>query len=253
MTKHANIPGPDDELSSWIRQHPEVWADAIDAPSSAEVDDLVEQVVSGARDRRRAEEGAHRRRRFVATGALTVIVVTGGAVGVAALIRSGQPSRPSEGIACRAAADLRADAIVVETGPDPVGRCQTLWSGGELSEPGQALGEVPPLVACVSTSGVIEVYPGNSSTCGELGLVVADPSLSPENQAMIALEGRIVEEINDLPCVAAIEAAGIAQRIVDTSELDSWTVSVRPDSENASCAKAAVDVPSRTISIVKFP
>ena len=150
-------------------------------------------------------------------------------------------------------ADPSADAIVVEAGPDPVGRCRTLWSGGELSEPGQALGEVPPLVACVSTSGVIEVYPGNSSTCGELGLVVADPSLSPESQAMIALEGRIVEEINDLPCVAAIEAAGIAQRIVDTSELDRWTVSVRPDSENAPCAKAAVDVPSRTISIVKFP
>ena len=253
MTKHANIPGPDDEVSSWIRKHPEVWADAIDAPSSAEVDDLVAQVVSGARDRRRAEEGAHRRRRFVAAGALTVIVVTGGAVGVAALIRSGQPSRPSEGIACRATADPSADAIVVEAGPDPVGRCQRLWSGGELSGPDQALGEVPPLVACVSTSGVIEVYPGNFSTCGELGMVVADPSLSPENQAMIALEGRIVEEINDLPCVAAIDAAAVAQRIVDTSELDGWTVSVRPDSADATCAKAAVDVPSRTISIVKFP
>ena len=108
-------------------------------------------------------------------------------------------------------------------------------------------------MTCVSTSGVIEVYPGNSSTCGQLGLVVADQSLSPENQAMIALETRIVEEINDLPCVAAIEAAAIAQRIVDTSELDGWTVFVRPDSESASCAKAAVDVPSRTLSIVKFP
>lgn len=97
MTKHANIPEPDDELSSWIRQHPDVWADAVDAPSSSEIDDLVGQVVSGARDLRRAEETGRRRRRFVATGVLTIIVVTGGPVGVAALIRSGQPSRPSEG------------------------------------------------------------------------------------------------------------------------------------------------------------
>ena len=137
MTKHANIPEPDDEVSLWIRQHPEVWADAVDAPSSSEIDDLVGQVISGARDRRRAEESGRRRRRFVATGALTIVVVTGGAVGVAALIRSGQPSRPSEGIACRSAADTRADAIVVEAGSDPVGRCRTLWTDGELTEPGQ--------------------------------------------------------------------------------------------------------------------
>ena len=254
MTKHANIPEPDDEVSLWIRQHPEVWADAVDAPSSSEIDDLVGQVVSGARDRRRAEESRRRRRRFVATGALTIIVVTGGAVGVAALIlRSGQPSRPAEGIACRSAADTRADAIVVEAGSDPVGRCRTLWTDGELTEPGQALGEVPPLVACVGASGVIEVYPGDSSVCGQLGLVVADPSLTPENQAMVNLQGRIVDEINDQPCVTAIDVEAVAQQIVDESELEGWTVSVRSDSEDASCAKAAVDVPTRTISIVKFP
>ena len=253
MTKHANIPEPDDEVSLWIRQHPEVWADAVDAPSSSEIDDLVGQVISGARDRRRAEESGRRRRRFVATGALTIVVVTGGAVGVAALIRSGQPSRPSEGIACRSAADTRADAIVVEAGSDPVGRCRTLWTDGELTEPGQAIGESPSLVACVGASGVIEVYPGDSSVCAQLGLIVADAALTPESQAMLALQGRIVDEINDQPCFAAIEVAAIAQLIVDESELEGWTVSVRPDSEDASCAKAAVDVPTRTISIVKFP
>lgn len=253
MTKHANIPEPDDEVSSWIRQHPEVWADAVDAPSSFEIDDLVSQVVSGARDRRRAEETGRRHRRFVATGALTIVVVTGGAVGVAALIRSSQPSRPSEGIACRSAADTRADAIVVEAGSDPVGRCRTLWTDGKLTEPGQALGEVPPLVACVGAAGVIEVYPGDSSVCAQLALVVADASLTPDNQAMVVLQNRIVDEINDQPCFTAIDVAALAQQIVDESELEGWTVSVRPDSKNASCAKAALDVPTRTISIVKFP
>ncbi len=253
MSKQANPPEPDDEVSSWIREHPEVWADALESPSTAEIDELVGQVVSGARDRRRADETGRRRRRLVATVALTIIVVTGGAVGVAALIRSGQPSRPSEGIACRSAADPRADAIVVEAGSDPVGRCRTLWTDGELTQPGQAVGEVPPLVACVGASGVIEVYPGGSSMCGQLGLVVADPSLTPENQAMVALQDRIVELINDQPCVAATKAAAIAQEIVNESELNGWTVSVRPDSENASCAKAALDVPTKTISVVKFP
>ncbi len=253
MSKQANLPEPDDEVSSWICEHPEVWADALEAPSAAEIDELVGQVVSGARDRRRADETGRRRRRLVATGALTIIVVTGGAVGVASLIRSGQPSRPSDGIACRSAADPRADAIVVEAGSDPVGRCRALWAGGEPAQPGPAVGEVPPLVACVGASGVIEVYPGDSSTCGQLGLVVADPSLTPENQAVVALQDRIVELINDQPCVAATKAAAIAQEIVADSELDGWTVSVRPDSENASCAKAALDVPNQTISVVKFP
>lgn len=253
MNEHANIPAPDDEVSSWIRQHPDVWADAVDAPSASEIDELVGQVVSGARDRRRAEEAGRRRRQFVATGALTIIVVTGSAVGVAALIGSGQPSRPSEGIACRSAADTRADAIVVEAGSDPLARCRTLWTDGKLTEPGQALGEIPSLVACLGASGVIEVYPGDSSVCAQLGLIVADAVLTPENQAMLALQGRIVDEVNDQPCFAAIKVAAIAQLIVDESNLEGWTVSVRPDSEDASCAKAAVDVPTRTISIVKFP
>lgn len=61
--------------------------------------------------------------------------------------------------------------------------CSSYWRSGMLpAGPGQDPGgsgngeparPVPPLTACVMTTGQLAVFPGNPATCGELGLPVA--------------------------------------------------------------------------------
>jgi hypothetical protein len=179
-------------------------------------------------------------------------LVTGGAVGVAALLRSGQPSRANEGIACRASADVRADAIVIDFQQDAVAGCAALWSQGRFAAPG-AQPEIPELTACIAAPGDIEVFPGDQSVCERLGLTAADSTLDPENAAIVALNDRLVSEVNLADCAPTSHVQDAVTRIVAESGLKGWTVTIRPDSNTASCAKVAIDAPSRTITIVKFP
>lgn len=242
-----------DVVAHWIREHPEVWADAISPLSTDCVDAVVAEIVSGSRSARLQASAKRRQRKVVAGGALSALLVAGGAVGVAAIVRSGQPTQPSAGVACRDGVDVDANVIVIEPTEDPIGGCGELWATGRFDEPGGAQAVVPALVACVSESGVISVFPGDDTTCARLGLVDAEPELDATNQAIVALQERIAEDVNLAPCGAAEDVAVIAQRLVDESGLTGWVVETRPDSVGAPCAKAAVDATTRVVQIVKFP
>ena len=242
----------DDLLSAWILQHPEVWDSGIEPSDPAVVEESVRRIVSGEHSARRAVEQSRRRRRAAAGGAMAVLLVAGGTVGVAALVRSTQTTRPNEGIVCRAAADLKADAVVIGFDPDPVAACAELWSAGEFAEAGAAP-SIPELVSCIGQTGNIEVFPGGESLCGQLGLTVSDTTLTPDNDAIVRLADRLTNEINLAECSPQAAVTTVAQRILDESGVKGWTVVVRADSVGAACAKAAVDAPSRTVTIVKFP
>jgi hypothetical protein len=252
MSDHRLLPIDDDGLSAWISQHPEVWGAAVEAPTASARDDAVRRITSGRRITERASELSSRRRRNIAGGALAVVVLAGGAVGVAALIRSGQPARPNEGIACRAAADVRADAIIIDAQADPVAGCAALWSEGKFAAPGSEP-TIPQLAACVAAAGNIEVFPGDQTVCSRLGLTSSDSTLSPGNDAVVALSDRLTNEVNLAECAPSAAVTEAAQRIVNESGLKGWSVVVRPDSAGAACAKTAVDAPTRTVTIIKFP
>ena len=243
----------DDVIAEWIREHPEVWADA-SAPLQPEfVDGVVADIVSGARMARLQRGETRRRRKLVATGVLSTLIVAGGAVGVAAIVRSGQPTQPTAGVACRDDVGVEANVIVIEPTDDPVGGCGALWAAGRFDGASVAVGVVPPLVACISHAGVIEVYPGDVGTCAGLGLADADPVLSDANRLIVSLQDRVVDEINAQPCASARVVASIAQRLVAESGLAGWRVEIRPDSVSALCAKAAVDATTQVVQVVKFP
>lgn len=242
----------DDVIAEWIREHPEVWADASDPMSPAFVDAVVCDIVSGARTARLHERKTQRRRKLIAGGA-SALVVAGGAVGVAALVRSAQPSQPTAGVACREAPGVEADVIVIEPTDDPVGGCEVVWATGRFGESTLSGGEVPLLVACVSANGVVEVYPGDAATCISLDLAEADSALDEANQAIVTLQERLVNEINLQPCVSAEDAAAIGSRILESSVIAGWTVEIRMGSTGASCAKASVDTTRHVVEIVKFP
>lgn len=243
---------PNDSLSVWILEHPEVWGLATETPATAARDEAVRRITSGQHVTERANEFARRRRRFIAGGALAVAVLAGGTAAVAAVIRSAQPTRPNEGITCRASADVRADAIVIDIQADPVAGCATLWSEGKFASPGSEPA-IPQLAECIAAAGNIEVFPGDESVCARLGLIASDSTLSSESNVVVALTDRLTSEINLADCASAAAVTGAAQVIVDESGLEGWTVVVRPDSAGAACAKVAVDAPTRTVTVVKFP
>lgn len=198
----------------------------------------------------RNDEVAARRRhrrwtRWVAVGG-GAIVIAGGAVAAAALLRS-EPTRPEAGTFCRAAATVDADAVEIAAGNDPIAGCEELWESGRFGT-----GSVPPLIACISDAGSVDVFPGDQSHCEALGLLVAETSLSPENQAVVDLSEQISEEINLGECRPVTEVIRHVESLLAESGLIDWRVQVEPGSETGVCGKAAVDSAGRTITVHEF-
>jgi hypothetical protein len=140
-----------DLVDAWIREHPEIWDDAYPKPTKAELDHDVDRVVAQARSFDDAPNARRPRRRSIGAAVVGAIVIVGGSVGVAALVRSGQPTQPAQGIACRDAEDARADAIVIPPSADPIADCAEQWAAGSLG----STQDVPPLTVCIATTGVV--------------------------------------------------------------------------------------------------
>ena len=253
MTAEPGNDGDRDIIARCVEAHPELWGDGADPLSPAFVDRVVADIVSGSRMARHRRRDSSRRRRTLAVGLLSTAVVAGSAVGVAALVRLGQPAQPTAGIACRSGSGVDSDVIVIEPTGDALGGCRELWREGRFGEMSGPIDGIPSLVACISTVGVVEVYPGSTDTCRSLGLIDADPTLDPSNQALVLLQARVAAEINQGPCVAADDAATRAHRLIEELNMVGWSVETRPDSVGATCAKATADVMGRVIQIIKFP
>lgn len=235
------------EISDWIRRHPEVWHFASELPSPLDdewFDHTVDDIVSGARERRR--RARRRRHRALTAGVAVAVLATGGTV-AALLTRPGQPTRPEAGVLCRAEAAPQIVAIEVGAGVDPIPACRAQWENGAF---GDDVDGPPELVACIDpVGGAINVIPGDAATCAELSMEPADPELDVESDAVVALQDRLVEEINLADCAPAAEVAEQAQSILDESGLTGWRVQMTADPTSSVCAKVGVDSPTFTVFV----
>ena len=235
------------EMSEWVRSHPEVWHFANELRS--QLDDewferTVDDIVSGARERRRRVR--RRRRRAFAAGVAVAALASGGTV-AALLIRSGQPPRPEAGVLCRAETAPRTGAIEVGARVDPIAACRAQWENGAFGDDVEVPSE---LVACIDpVGGAINVIPGDAAACTGLSMEPADPELDVASDAVVALQDRLVEEINLADCAPATEVAEHAQSILDESELTGWRVQMNADPDSSVCAKVGVDSPSFTVFV----
>ena len=238
----------DEQIRSWIRACPESWDVA--TAERAELDDAVLRRVLGGEVRAGLVRG-RRRARF---GATLVIGLFGAgtAVGVAALVRSGQPSVPEAGIVCRADASLEADAVVVVPADDPIAACADAWKAGRLTPtsdvPATDTSGVPALVACIGTGGAVEVFPGDETTCGLLGLEPAAPSLDDEARAVVALQERIAAEVH-ATCVSGDEIRVLLEQMLAEAALSGWTIQLTDDAPGAACVRVAVDGAARSLVV----
>lgn len=240
-----------DVLVEWVRQHPDVWPVA-DRQRLADdrIDALVRRIVAG--DRAATRPGTarlrHRHRRKVVVAVSLAVAVSGMSLGAAALLRSGQPSVPEAGAACRAEAAVDASAIVVAPGEEPILACRELWVAGAFEELAGVRG-VPDLVACIGGGGAVEVFPGRPSVCGGLGLVAADVDLSVGNERIVGLQDRVVEEINAVGCLSVGDAALAAEQILSESGLEGWRVVVDSEVGDGVCGMVGVDSETRSLFV----
>ncbi len=252
MNERAHEVFTDEKLSAWIRRHPEVWHYAEvpggAAPEAAQVESLVNSILSGEHQRRR--QAQVRRGRKIVLGGCVGAVVLGSAVGVAAIIAARQPTVPEAGAVCRATAAIDAGAVVLATGVDPISGCGEQWAKGLLGDNG---GLVPPLAACIGSQGVVNVFPGQPGLCESLGLAPAQPNLSPENDAVVALQASLDSTINLSKCRPVPDAAVAAEQILDQSDVNGWKVAITPGAETGQCGKAGLDSATKTVSIFDFP
>jgi len=220
--------------------------------SDERLETIVGSVIAG--EQGPAPSGRRVRRRIVIGGAC-VIVAAGGAVAAAALSSSGQPTRPEVAALCLSAASLDAPhRIGLDLAGDPIDACRAAWQAGRFNDDvALAPQDVPPLTACIGSEGSLFVFPGDLSVCEELGLGAADPVLNEDNVRIVALQERLVNEVNlAVDCLTGSEAVDAAKRIVAESGLKGWQVTVNPGAETAVCAKTLVDTPTRTVSVLEF-
>ena len=207
------------------------------------------------RDRGRGADRGGRlpRRRRIALIALVGVVLGGGAVAAGWWLT--QPSSPEGGSVCRTASTANANQYAIEVGEDPLARCAELWRTGLLPDPEAPLPAgraVPPLTACIGRGGVVEVYPSPAGICAELGLQPADPDPTPEVDAIVELQARILE-INAIPCESAEEIQSKIEQLLDELGLIGWDLTIQPSPPEPACAKAGVDSNTTTITIGFIP
>lgn len=245
MTPDDNTPLED--FAKWIQSD---TRDPDERMTGGRMDDLTDRAIAEGRHRR-AQVLRRSRRRRVATGIGVAVALTAGTAVAASVILREQPTAPQAGTVCRAKADLVADAIVVDPGRNPIALCQNLWDDGAFEEYGV---DAPPeeLVACISDSGTVDVFPGTGGLCVELGLALADTDVNPESQKLVALQQRLVDEINTVDCATADQAAVSARQILDDLKLTEWAVQVNPDAAGADCAKAGIGPDNHHVYIHKL-
>lgn len=196
-------------------------------------------------------EGGGRRGRRSKRLVVGVAVATVGLVAAAAAWVVTRPAGNPTRVACFAAADLEADTAPLATGlDDPVAACEEVWRSG----PFQAWGAVPPLAACVLTSGVAGVFPGEPSVCDRLGLARLATESGDWNARVTQLVDGLTAELAFPSCVDVGVAADLVRQRLDQLALDGWTL-IAPATAvpERPCASVAFDPPARTVTLVPVP
>ena len=155
------------------------------------------------------------------------------------------------GIGCYAEADTGAKTVVVGAdGRPPVAVCEAVWAGGAFGP-----GEMPPLAACVLTTGAVGVFPGGPETCASLDLAPLDGTTYPgEVGDFIAFRTALVDRFRAAGCLNEQAASEAVREEFATRGLSGWTVVTESRFSAARpCASLAFEPEAKRVSLVPIP
>jgi hypothetical protein len=185
------------------------------------------------------------RSRWIASGTALVIVAAAAAY---AFARSEHAHDPTT-VTCFSNAARDPDSQFA-LGPqdDPLAACRQLWETGQLGT-----GDVPPLTACVTDTGIVAIVPGDLRVCTELGYAQWNGKVDPEAQALLSFRDEL-DRTFGRTCYPPAAAARIVTDHLSQHHLEGWTVSEASGfNEHMPCTVGMVDLPSKTITLVARP
>jgi len=217
-----------------------------------DVEALIADIVGGRIEAPKTHSN-RARRKVVAAG--LVVGVLGSGAAVAALWNRSNVSKPHEGIACHATADLAVTrAIVIAPAADPIGACANLWRSGalpDLADGSKRVDVVPKLFICVGAGGGLEVFPALSDvadSCADLGLT--EPSGPSINDPLVALQDRLSNDIN-AKCTDLESAKQLVRAALSDLALSNWAITIRGDL--STCVIAGEDPDTHSVYLFSLP
>jgi hypothetical protein len=228
-----------------LRRANPIQAEEVEGPDSEQARRLFERITQ---ERPRHTRRNHRRALWILIPAALLLL---GAASYALYHRVTEPSV----VACYQGASLDANrAAVPPVEGDPAAACRPLWEpDGQFGSAGQT---PPQLVACVTQSGTIGVFPteGRPDPCGALGLVPFQRAGGgDEAGAIVRLQGELVPRFIGT-CVSQNEATVMVQEALRAGDLFGWRIAVSGSfTDEAPCASLAIDTPGRTVRLVPVP
>jgi hypothetical protein len=224
------------------------------------VDALVEDILSGAIPAPDLRRRSRRARRALGFG-LGAVVLAGGSLAAATLLRQEEVTSPHVGATCRAAASRTANMYTVGVTDDPVGACRALWESGVMNQvrdnamdvpvPASEI-SVPELVSCISEVGAIEVFPVRpGETCDVLDLAPLG-TVDLVGNPLVLLQERISTEIN-MTCIATEDAPPIISQMLRDLDLGGWTIVIGSHRPEAPCSIVGLAPEERRIYVVHSP
>jgi hypothetical protein len=162
------------------------------------------------------------------------------------------------GIGCYATADLGANTAVAQgDGRAPVAVCEGLWRQGAVVS---GVTQAPPLVACVPVKGgAVWVFPGDSRTCGRLGLAPLPRGYQSAARDFAAMRNDLVVQFGRQSCRSYESARELVWRVLDAHGFDDWRVQDDSGaggvdfSSDHTCANLSFDPGTKTVILVAGP
>lgn len=202
-----------------------------------------------------ADEPGRRPQRRVPVVRLAGLVAAVFLVAGAAWTWRREPTNPVS-VTCFEQAHLDSSrAVPTVTGTLDPSQCEEVWSSGLLSNPDVAeVGEVPVFRACVSSSGILFVFPSEQfGLCNALGLAGFERVNNSETQ----VEGRDIQEVLDRvfsnTSCPDFRLSDVRLRTA-LADYPDWKVSyVGSPTQERPCAGYAADFENKVIRLVPEP
>lgn len=190
---------------------PQLWIEFADSPDQTLIDRTIIRLTSSTRRRRWS-----RIHTFIAALLVSGAVV-GGGFAAADLWRT-EPAQPVSGMICSTPEDSGFGNLVYPPSADPVAACREAYVLLGITDfDGVPASEVT-LTACITKTGVTQVFADTEDVCSRLGLAYPAKEQSARTKKLAELQESLIEKINAV-CIDQDSALKIAQKEIERVSL----------------------------------
>ena len=219
MNDNVNYPDmnyPDiasfDELARQvIVTTPQLWTEFADAPDQTLIDRTITRLVSPTR------RGRWSRLHTFIVALLVSGAVVGGGFAAADLWRT-EPAQPLSGMICSTPEDSGFGNLVYPPSADPVAACREAYVLLGITDFDGVSASDVTLTACITKTGVAQVFADTEDVCSRLGLAYPAKEQSTRTKKLAELQDSLNGKINAV-CVDQDSALKIAQKEIERLSL----------------------------------